>query len=163
MICRGPGRHGQYARTVLLQNEFDIDAPLETVWTILKDVPRVTPCIPQARLLRVVDATTFHAEVGVKVGPVSVAYALTVTIEGLDDRTHTADLRIAGRQQTGSGAVSATVRSRASEAGGLTRVTIDTDASVGGVIAGAGGRMIEGVAKRTAAEFAANLARLALS
>ena len=36
-----------------IDDAFDIDAPLERVWALLKDVPRVATCIPNAELTEV--------------------------------------------------------------------------------------------------------------
>jgi carbon monoxide dehydrogenase subunit G len=145
---------------VTIEDSFDVDAPLERVWALLKDVPRVATCIPNAEITEVVDEKTYRAKVAVKVGPVSVSYRATILVESMDDQTHTATLRVQGDETRGRGGVKATVVSRASARDGGTHVDLHTDAQVTGIVATVGGRLIEGVAKRTIAEFAANLAKL---
>ena len=53
----------------------------------------------------------------------------------------------------------ATVTSRASARGGETHVDVRTDAQISGIVATVGGRLIEGIASRTVAQFAENLSR----
>ncbi len=145
---------------MIIDDGFDVDAPLERVWPILKDVPRVAACIPNARITEVVDERTYKAAVAVKVGPVSVSYNATVLVESIDDAAHEARLRVEGAESRGRGGVTAIVTSTARDEGGRTHVDLHTDAKISGIIATVGGRLIEGVAKKTLAEFAKNLAAI---
>jgi carbon monoxide dehydrogenase subunit G len=145
---------------MIIDDSFVVDAPPERVWPILCDVPRVATCIPNAEITEIVDAKTYKAKVAVKVGPVAVSYGATIIVESLDDATHTATLKVQGNETRGRGGVKASVVSRAIAADGKTRVELHTDAQISGIIASVGGRLIEGVAKKTVAEFAANLAKL---
>jgi uncharacterized protein len=145
---------------MIIDDGFDVDAPVERVWSLLKDVPRVATCIPNAEITAVVDETTYKAKVAVKVGPVSVSYGATIVVESFDDATHTATLRVQGNETRGRGGVKAAVVSRATDRDGKTHVDLHTDAQISGIVATVGGRLIEGVAKKTVAEFAANLAKL---
>ncbi len=90
----------------------------------------------------------------------SVSYGATIVVESLDDATHTATLQVSGNELRGRGGVKAKVVSTATDIGGKTHVALHTDASISGIIATVGGRLIEGVAKKTVAEFAANLTKL---
>jgi len=145
---------------VTIDDSFAVDAPVERVWALLADIPKVATCIPNAEITEVVDEKTYRARVAVKVGPVAVSYRATIVVESLDDATHTASLRVQGDEARGRGGVQANVVSRASERDGKTHVDLHTDAQISGIVATVGGRLIEGVAKRTVAEFAANLAKL---
>jgi carbon monoxide dehydrogenase subunit G len=145
---------------MIIDDSFDVDAPVDKVWPILKDVPRVATCIPNAQITETVDDKTYRAKVSVKVGPVSVGYNATITILSLDDTTFTATLDVKGDDTKGRGGVKASVVSRAEARGDKTHVDLHTDAQISGVIATVGGRMIESVARKTVAEFAKNLAAL---
>jgi len=145
---------------MIIDDSFDVAAPVEKIWPLLKDVPRVATCIPNAAITEVVDDKTYRAKVSVKVGPVSVSYNATITIVSMDDATHTATLDIKGDDVKGRGGVRAAVVSSAAAQGEGTRVRLHTDAQISGVIATVGGRMIESVARKTVAEFAKNLAAL---
>ncbi len=145
---------------MIIDDGFDVDAPVEKVWPVLCDVPRVATCIPNAEITEAVDERTYKAKVSVKVGPVSVSYGATIVVESLDAATHTATLNVQGNELRGRGGVKAKVVSTATDVGGRTHVALHTDASISGIIATVGGRLIEGVAKKTVAEFAANLTKL---
>lgn len=146
---------------MIITDSFDVDAPLDTVWALLKDVPRVATCIPNAKITSVIDARTYEAEIGMKVGPVSVSYKATIVIEKIDDAAHDVEMNVRGNEAKGRGDVTARVTSHAEQVGAKTHVTLETNAAMTGVIATVGGRLIEGVAKLTTAKFAQNLAKLA--
>jgi carbon monoxide dehydrogenase subunit G len=145
---------------VIIADSFEVDAPLERVWPLLKDIPKVATCIPRAEVTEVVDDHTYRAKVSVKVGPVEVSYRALIDVVSLDDAAHAATFKIKGDELRGRGGVTATVVSTAREQGGKTRVDLHTDAQISGIVATIGGRLIEGVAQKTVAAFAANLAKL---
>ena len=144
-----------------IDDAFDLPAPLERVWPLLRDVPRVAACIPNAELTEIVDERTYRAKVSVKVGPVQVSYRATVQVESIDDAQHRATFRVKGDELRGRGGITATVVTQAAGRDGKTHVDLHTDAQISGIIATVGGRLIEGVARKTVAEFAANVAKLA--
>lgn len=146
---------------MIIEDGFDVEAPVEKVWPVLCDVPRVATCIPNAQITEIVDAKTYKAKVSIKVGPVAVSYGATIVVESLDDATHTATLNVQGNELRGRGGVKAKVVSHAEPMGeNETHVSLHTEAQISGIIATVGGRLIEGVAKKTVAEFAANLNEL---
>ncbi len=88
-----------------------------------------------------------------------MSYRATITVETLDDAAHTARFT--------SKATSARPRRRHRDgrlegngADGETHVALHTDAQISGIVATVGGRLIEAVAQKTIAAFAANLAKL---
>lgn len=143
-----------------IDDGFDVDAPLERVWSLLKDVPRVATCIPNAEITEQVDERTYRGQVAVKAGPVSVRYHATIVVDSFDDASHVATLSVKGDELRGRGGVSATIVSTATEQDGKTHVALHTDAQISGIVATVGGRLIEGVARKTIAAFAENLAKL---
>jgi hypothetical protein len=145
---------------VTIEDSFEVDAPVERVWALLKDVPRVATCIPNAEITEVVDERTYRAKVSVKVGPVSVSYRALIAVESLDDAAKKATLKIKGDEMRGRGGVNATVASTASSRDGKTHVDLHTDAQISGIIVTVGGRLIEGVSRRIVAQFAENLTSL---
>lgn len=142
---------------MIIEDAFEVDAPVDRVWSVLKDVPRVAGCIPGTKITEVVDPKTFRGTVGLKVGPVNVSYNATVVVEQLDDATHEAKFAINGDEVRGRGGVRAGLQSRVEPAPGGSRVTLKADAKISGVIATVGGRLIEGVAKKSIAMFAERL------
>jgi carbon monoxide dehydrogenase subunit G len=145
---------------VIISDAFDVPAPLERVWPLLKDIPKVAACIPRAEVTEVIDDHTYRAKVSVKVGPVEVSYRAVIDVVSLDDATHTATFKVKGDELRGRGGVTATVVSTATERGGKTHVDLRTDAQISGIVASIGGRLIEGVAQKTVTQFAVNLSKL---
>ena len=145
---------------MVIDDSFEIDAPLERIWPVLLDIPRVAACIPGATITEKIDDRTYRAQVGVKAGPVSVKYRATVVVDSIDEATHTIAMHVHGEESKGRGGVRASVSSRAEARDGKTHVDLHTDAQISGIIASVGGRLIEGVAKKTVAEFAKNLQAL---
>lgn len=144
---------------MIVENAFDVAAPIERAWPVLRDVPRVAACIPGAKVTEIVDDRTYRADVVVKAGPVTVQYRATIVVESIDDAAHRAVLRVDARERSGRGGVKATVTSTARADGDATHVDLRTDAQISGIVATVGGRLIEGIANATVATFAANLGR----
>jgi len=112
---------------VIIDDGFDVDAPIGQVWPVLKDIPRVATCIPRAEITEVVDERTYRARATIKVGPVEVSYRATITVDEIDDAAHTARFTVKGDEMRGRGGVTASVESKATEHDGITHVAIHTD------------------------------------
>jgi uncharacterized protein len=136
------------------EDDFVVDAPVDRVWDYLLDVERIAPCAPGAELTEIVDEKTWKGKVNIKVGPVAMSFAGTVTLLERDDAAHRAVLKADGRERSGRGAASATVTSRLEQAEGGTKVTISTDLTISGAAAQFGRGMIPDVSKRLTREFA---------
>ncbi|HYT80170.1 MAG TPA: SRPBCC family protein [Actinomycetota bacterium] len=140
-----------------IDNEFVVPAPVDRVWAYLLDVEKIAPCAPGAELGEVVDDRTWKGKMNVKVGPVAMSFAGTVTLQERDDAVHRAILKAEGREQRGRGAASAIVTSWLEEVEGGTRVSISTDLTISGAAAQYGRGMIGDVSKRLTGEFASCL------
>ena len=141
-------------------DEFDVAAPLARVWPVLTDIPRIAGCIPGAEITEKIDDRTYRAKVVMNVGPAEVRYRATVAVDELDESEHRVAMSIKGDDTKGRGGVRVSVVSQATERNGTTHVTLQSDAQISGFLASIGGRQIEGVAKKTVAKFAENLAAL---
>ena len=129
---------------MIIEDGFDIDAPVERVWALLNDIPKVATCIPRGEITEVVDDKTYRGKVSVKVGPVEVSYRAVITVESIDDAAHTAKFHIKGDEARGRGGVTADVVSTAAAANGKTHVALHTDVQISGIVATVGGRLSEG-------------------
>jgi carbon monoxide dehydrogenase subunit G len=141
-----------------LEQSFEVDAPIEQVWTALLDLEQVAPCLPGAAITGHDDGT-YHGEFQVKLGPTTAAYRGTIKIESSDAATHTATLAARGTDKRGQGGASATIVNtlHETEAGG-TRVDAVTDFTITGRLASFGrGGMIRDVSNRLLRDFAACL------
>ena len=142
-----------------LEQSFEVDAPVEQVWTALIDLEKVAPCLPGAAITDHDDDGTYHGEFQVKLGPTTASYRGTIRIESADAETHTATLAARGSDKRGQGGASATIVNtlHATDAGG-TRVDAATDFTITGRLASFGrGGMIKDISNRLLRDFAACL------
>jgi carbon monoxide dehydrogenase subunit G len=137
-----------------IENEFEVSAPIDTVWAYLLDVEKVAPCMPGATLTEVVDDTTWKGKVAVKLGPISMSFAGTVKLQERDEGNHRVVLKADGREQRGKGAASALVTSVLHAVDGGTKVTMDADLTITGAAAQYGRGMIGDISNRLTKEFA---------
>jgi carbon monoxide dehydrogenase subunit G len=142
---------------VLLNNDFVVDVPADTAWTLLTDLERVATCLPGASL----DGRDGEAYVGgvtVKVGPISASFRGTARFVEQDDAAHAATISAAGKDPKGQAAANATIRARLEPEGpGRTRVLVDTDLDISGRMAQFGRGAIADVSARLMRQFAENL------
>ena len=139
-----------------LEQSFEVDAPVEQVWTALIDLEKVAPCLPGAAITGHDEDGTYHGEFQVKLGPTTASYRGTIRIESADAETHTATLAARGSDKRGQGGASATIVNtlHATDAGG-TRVDAATDFTITGRLASFGrGGMIKDISNRLLRDFA---------
>src|SRR5215218_2359119 len=155
----GPGRrhaHEQQEDAMRIENTVEVDAPLERVWALVNDIPRVAPCMPGAALTGVGDDNTYEGTVAVKLGPLRMSYKGKVSIDEVDDANHSARLAASGRDTKGAGTARATVETRLEPAGEThTRLHVTSDVQLTGKVASFGrGGAINDVATRLFGQFA---------
>jgi uncharacterized protein len=140
---------------MLIENEFEVALPVDTVWAYLLDVQKVAPCMPGAELTETVDDRNWKGKVVVKLGPVSLSFAGTVTMTERDDAAHRVVLKAQGMEQRGKGAATALVTAWAESAdGGGTRVRFSQDLTVSGAVAQYSRGMMQDVSGKLTKRFA---------
>lgn len=140
-----------------ITNAFDVAAPLDVVWPILNDVPRVARYIPRAVVDDEAGAEAYRVTVPVRFGFFTISYAASIVVVRRDDATYSAELEIEGNQLVGGGKVRAHVAISARRDGDRTHVDLETDAELGGFVGTVGKPIVDSVARRTVAEFAKKL------
>jgi len=129
-----------------------IPAPREAVWQALNDPEVLKASIPGCETLTKTTDSSFEAKVKAKVGPVSASFTGAVTLSNVDPPN---GYTISGEGKGGVAGFAkggADVRLEPAE-GGQTKLVYDVKAQVGGKLAQIGSRLIEGTAKKLAAEF----------
>ena len=142
-----------------LEQSFEVDAPIEQVWTALIDLEKVAPCLPGAEITGHDEDGTYHGTFQVKLGPTSANYRGTIRIESADAGTHTATLVAKGSDKRGQGGASATIVNTLHPAdGGGTRIDAQTDFTITGRLASFGrSGMIKDISNRLLRDFASCL------
>ncbi|MPZ69204.1 MAG: carbon monoxide dehydrogenase [Actinobacteria bacterium] len=139
---------------MLLENSFEVPAPVDKVWVYLLDVERVVPCMPGAELTEILDDRNWGGRVKIKVGPVSMQFAGTVTVEERDEVAHRVVLKARGREQRGKGAASAMITSTMEPTAGGTLVKVVQELTIQGQAAQVGGGMIGDITATLTQQFA---------
>jgi uncharacterized protein len=137
-----------------IENSFTVPQPVDALWTFLLDVERVARCMPGAELTETVNDHTWSGKVNVKLGPVSLSFAGTVTIEDRDDEAHRVVLSAKGMEQRGKGAANAKVTSWLEPVGTDTTVRMTSDLTLSGAVAQLSRGLLPEVSKRLTKEFA---------
>jgi uncharacterized protein len=139
-----------------IENTVEVDAPLDRVWALVNDIPRVAPCMPGAALTGVVDDKTYEGRVEVKLGPLRMSYKGKVVIEDVDEAGHSARLTASGRDTKGAGTAKASVVTLLEPASDTrTRLNVTSDVQLTGKVASFGrGGAINDVAARLFGQFA---------
>ena len=142
-----------------LNNDFEVSAPVDLVWSVLTDVERIAPCLPGAQLLEI-EGDEFRGVVKIKVGPITAQYKGAASFVERDDAGYRAVLRAEGRDTRGAGNAAAdiTAELEATEVG--TKVTVTTDLTVTGKVAQFGRGVMADVSKKLMGQFADNLSEL---
>ena len=137
-----------------IENAFDVPAPIDHVWAYLLDVERVAPCMPGAELTEVVDDRTWKGKVIMKLGPVSLAFAGTVTMQERDDDAKRVVLAAKGMEQKGKGAANASVTSWLEQGDGVTNVKMQADIHLTGTVAQLSRGLLPEVSRKLTQQFA---------
>jgi carbon monoxide dehydrogenase subunit G len=141
---------------MLIENEFTVAAPVEFLWSYLLDVEKIAPCMPGAELTEVVDDTNWKGKLNARFGPVSMAFAGTVTVRERDDAAHRVVLAAKGMEQKGKGAANASVTSwlEPGPAVGVTTVRMSADITLTGAAAQLSRGLLPEISKKLTQQFA---------
>jgi carbon monoxide dehydrogenase subunit G len=138
-----------------IEQTVEVDAPLDRVWALVNDVPRVAPCMPGATLTSVVDERTYEGTVKVKLGPINLSYKGTVVLEEVDEAAHSAQMSANGRDVRGGGTAKARVDTRLEAISeSRTRMSVVTDLHLTGRVASFGRGAVQDVSAKLFGEFA---------
>jgi uncharacterized protein len=140
-------------------NSFEVPLPVDEAWKLLMDIKRIAPCLPGAELTEVVDDRTYKGKVGVRLGPVSLAFAGTVKFDEIDDAAHRAKISAQGSDAKGRGAANATAAFHLEPVTGGSKVLVHTNLTLSGAVAqyGRGVGIIQMTAAQIITQFANNL------
>jgi uncharacterized protein len=139
---------------VLIENDFEVESPVDAVWAYLLDVDKVAPCMPGAQLTETIDDRNWRGRVTMKFGPVALSFAGTVTMQERDDDAHRVMLHAAGMEQRGKGAANATVTSWLEPAGDATHVHMQAEVALTGAVAQLSRGLLPDISAKLTEQFA---------
>lgn len=138
---------------MLIENEFEVAAPLEQVWRHLQDVPRIAPCLPGAELTGV-DGDVYKGRVTTKMGPVSLQFSGTAQIVERNEAAKRIVMKATGSEEKGKGQASMSVTSTMVPSGSGTRIRVAQDLQLSGAAAQFGRGMVQDVTSVIMKSFA---------
>ncbi len=140
-------------------NSFDVPLPPDETWALLRDIERIAPCMPGAKLTDILDEDTFKGEVAVRLGPVSLTFKGQAHFEDIDDAERKARVKADGKDAKGRGGANAVVEFQVEPAAGQSTVLIHTNLMLSGPVAqyGRGVGMVQDLAAQLIGQFAENL------
>jgi carbon monoxide dehydrogenase subunit G len=139
---------------MILDNEFTVGAPVDTVWAYFLDVPSLAPCLPGATLVGDDGDGTYQGRVVAALGPVKLSFSGTAKILEADEAAHRMVLRAAGSEDRGRGEAEMTITATLRAVSGGTRVTVAQDLSISGAAANFGRGLIADVTSVLMGSFA---------
>ena len=139
------------------QNEFDVNAPIDEVYSAMLDLERVAPAMPGAEVLEKTDDDHYKVGIKVKVGPISMQYRGDVEIADKNPEAHSATIKVAAREARGQGTANADVGMRLEERDGVTHGQMTSNVQLAGRAAAMGGGVIKDVSAKLVDQFARNL------
>ncbi|MGF6637898.1 carbon monoxide dehydrogenase subunit G [Paraburkholderia sp. MM5496-R1] len=142
-------------------NRFSVDSAIENAWKALLDVPLIVSCFPGATLTETLSEDSYKGLIRVKLGPIAMAFAGTVTVSTLSADTYAATVKAAWQETRNRGSATTATTfslSRLSDAAG-TQVDVRTAVQMAGQVAqyGRGVGIINAVSEQMVRQFAANL------
>ena len=143
-----------------LNNEIDVNAPIQEVWKAFNTPERIAPCLPGAELQEV-DGNNFNGLVKIKVGPITAQYKGTATYLEKDEDAQKVVIKGDGRDTRGAGNASATITAQLTEVSSeVTNVSVRTELTITGKVAQFGRGAISDVSGKLMTQFAQNLEQL---
>jgi len=143
-----------------LNNEIEVNAPIEEVWEAFNTPGKIAPCLPGAELHEV-DGDNFHGAVKIKVGPITAQYKGTATYQEKNKDSKKIVIKGDGRDTRGAGNASALITAELSEiSADLTNVKVRTELTITGKVAQFGRGAISDVSSKLMTQFATNLEEL---
>ena len=138
-----------------IEEEFEVQAPVQRVWEYLIDPAKVVVCIPGAELLEAQDERAFLGAVKVKLGPMTMSFKGLVKFTEMDEQNHQVRMVGEGREAGGAGSAKVSMLNKVTSIdGGGSLVTVKADVDLVGKVVQFGRGMIEEVSKQLFRQFA---------
>jgi len=140
-----------------LSGSYKLNVKKEIVWKALNDPNILKRCIPGCETFVKDSSNTFNATATNQIGPMNATFSGIVTLSKIKENE---SYTLSGEGQSSVGFANGSADVKLIEENGITTLTYEVDANVGGKIAQLGSRLINGVAKKMSDYFFGRLADL---
>lgn len=141
-----------------LHQEFVVPRDVATVWAFFDQPERVAACMPGVEELQVLDAETFSVRATQSLGPISATFQARVAITEKVAPERIAFTSTGKALRGAAGSFRSELAVRLVDEGGRTRVLVNGEAALAGVLGSVGQKIVERQAAKLTDAFAANLA-----
>ena len=142
-----------------VSESFVVGVSRDTVWQVVGDVERLAKCMPGVEQVTVVDDENSNVRVTQSLGPITATFDAKMKVTERDPG-RLISFAATGRSIRGAaGNVRVTNSVRLEDEGESTRVLLEADVAMGGMLGAVGGKVIARQASQAAKEFAAALDR----
>lgn len=139
---------------------YSVNAPVDKLWEIVKDIPTVGTCIPGATDIEKGGDGTYTGTVKVRVGPIGLGLNGKLSIDSENAETRTISFTGEGADRKVPGNVRVKISMAVSGEGATSELVVDSEANVMGKL----GEFGQGIIKRKAdgimKDFGKNLTTL---
>ena len=140
-----------------LTGSYEMNVKKEAVWKALNDPNILKQCIPGCESFDKESSNIFNATVTNQIGPMNATFSGIVKLSNIrENQSYT----LSGESQSPVGFANGSAEVKLIEENGITTLTYEVNANVGGKIAQLGSRLINGVAKKMSDYFFGRLADL---
>ena len=140
-----------------LTGSYKMNVEKEVVWKALNDPNILKQCIPGCESFDKESSNIFNATATNQIGPMNATFSGTVTLSNIQENQ---SYTLSGEGQSSVGFVNGSADVKLIEENGITTLTYEVYANVGGKIAQLGSRLINGVAKKMSDYFFGRFADL---
>ena len=140
-----------------LTGSYKMNVKKEAVWKALNDPNILKQCIPGCESFDKESSNIFNATATNQIGPMNATFSGTVTLSNIQENQ---SYTLSGEGQSSVGFANGSADVKLIEENGITTLTYEVNANVGGKIAQLGSRLINGVAKKMSGYFFGRLADL---
>jgi len=140
-----------------LTGSYKMNVKKEAVWKALNDPNILKQCIPGCESFDKESKNIFNATATNQIGPMNATFSGTVTLSNIQENQ---SYTLSGEGQSSVGFANGSADVKLIEENGITTLTYEVNANVGGKIAQLGSRLINGVAKKMSDYFFGRLADL---
>ena len=140
-----------------LTGSYKLNVKKEDVWKALNDPNILKKCIPGCESFNKESDTMFSATATNQIGPMNATFSGNVNLSNIkENQSYT----ISGEGQSSVGFANGSADIKLAEENGLTILSYEVNANVGGKVAQLGSRLIDGVAKKMSDYFFGRFADL---
>jgi carbon monoxide dehydrogenase subunit G len=141
---------------MLIKDAFTVNAPVETVWAFIHDIPRISACVPGAEAVEEVEPDVYRGKLKARVGAVKAAFDGQATVlERITPERLSASLKAEDRTLASS--VTGTFTAQLTPVEASTQIDYEMKLAIRGRLATVGFTVVQQTAKKMTAEFVRSL------